>query len=64
MHLAETSEEEEQAIDRLLGELGICLPAVEMNLDSEDLSGSVPPQDPDQSMQLDELREWRLVPSS
>jgi hypothetical protein len=65
MHVvAETPEDEEQAIDRLLGELGIRLPAVEVNMDGEDLSGSISPQDPDQSMRLDELREWRLVPFS
>ena len=62
MSLAE--ELEEQAIDRLLGELGIQLPTVELGLDSEDLSGSIFPQDPDQSMRLDELREWWLVPFS
>lgn len=64
MHIVmETSEEEEQAIDRLLVELGIRLPAVEM-VNNEDLSGSIPLQDPDQFMPLDELKEWRLVPSS
>ncbi len=64
MHAAaETSEEEEQVIDRLLVELGIRLPAVEM-VDNEDLSESIALQDPDQSMRLDELREWRLVPFS
>ncbi len=60
MRLAEASEEEEQAIDRLLVDLGICLPAVELSADGEDLSGPLYPPDPGQSMRLDELREWLL----
>lgn len=58
MQLAEASEEEEQAIDRLLGELGIRLPAVEADPDDEDSPGLLSSQNPDQSMRLDELREW------
>lgn len=57
MQLAEASEEEEQAIDRLLGELGIRLPVVEADPDNDDL-GLMSSQNPDQSMRLDELREW------
>ncbi len=67
MHLvAETSEDEEQAIDRLLSELGIRLPAVEVevDLDNEDLPGLMSPQNPDQSVRLDELRGWGSIPSS
>ncbi len=65
MHVvAETSEDEEQAIDRLLGELGIRLPAVEVDLDNEDLPGLMSPQYPDQSVRLDELRGWGSIPSS
>lgn len=65
MHVvAETPEDEEQAIDRLLGELGIRLPAVEVDLDNEDLPGLMSSQNPDQSMRLDELRGRRLVPFS
>ena len=65
MHLvAETSEDEEQAIDRLLSELGIRLPAVEVDLDNEDLPGLMSSQNPDQSVRLDELRGWGSIPSS
>lgn len=64
MHLAEASEEEEQAIDRLLGELGIRLPVVEVDLDNEDLPGLMSSQNPDQSMRLDELRGWWPLPFS
>jgi len=65
MHLvAETSEDEEQAIDRLLSELGIRLPAVEVDLDNENLPGLMSPQNPDQSVRLDELRGWGSIPSS
>ena len=60
MRLAEASEEEEQAIDRLLSELGICLPAVEVSADGEDLSGPVYPPEPGQPLRLDEFREWLL----
>lgn len=64
MHLAEASEEEEQAIDRLLGELGIRLPVVEVDLDNEDLPGLMSSQNPDQSTRLDELRGWWPFPFS
>ncbi len=60
MQLAEASEEEEQAIDRLLGELGIRLPAVEMSMDGEDPPASISFTDAGQSLRLDELREWLL----
>jgi hypothetical protein len=64
MQLAEASEEEEQAIDRLLGELGIRLPAVEVDPDHDDLPGLMSSQNPEQPMRLDELREWWMLPSS
>lgn len=64
MQLAEASEEEEQAIDRLLGELGIRLPVVEADPDNDDLPGLMSSQNPDQPMRLDELREWWPFPSS
>ena len=64
MQLAEISEEEEQAIDRLLGELGIRLPVVEVHLDNEDLPGLTFSQNPDQSIRLDDLSGWRSFPFS
>jgi hypothetical protein len=64
MQLVEASEEEEQAIDRLLGELGIRLPVVEADPDNDDLPGLMSSQNPDQPMRLDELREWWMLPSS
>ena len=62
MQHAEASEEEEQAIDRLLGELGIRLPVVEVDPDSEDPPGLLSSRNPDQPMRLDELREqWPFL---
>lgn len=55
-------ESEEQAIDHLLGELGIHLPATEVALDGED-SEPMSCQDPDQPVQLEELRGWWWMPS-
>lgn len=63
MHIAETSEEE-QSIDRLLGELGIRLPAVELEADGEDAVGSPAAPDPGQPLRLEELREWWPFPFS
>lgn len=62
MSLAEESEE--QAIDRLLGELGIRLPAVEVEVDGEDLSGPISPPDQNRPLRLDEIRGWWPSPSS
>jgi hypothetical protein len=59
-----TEELEEQAIDRLLGELGIQLPAVELDLDGDSPIGSILSQDLDRSLQIEELREWWPFPFS
>lgn len=60
MQLTEASEEEEQAIDRLLSELGIHLPAVEACADGEDILEPVYPLEPDQPPGLGDFREWPL----
>lgn len=59
-----TEELEEQAIDRLLGELGIQLPTVELDLGGDGPIGSILSRDLDRSLQLEELREWWPVPFS
>lgn len=65
MQRAEASEDEEQAIDRLLGELGIRLPDVELGVDDgEDLSGPTVSPDPAQRLRPEQLREWWPFPFS
>jgi hypothetical protein len=57
-------EDEEQALDRLLDELGISLPVVKMDMDDENLSGSISSRTPIQPLWPDEFRDWLLTPAS
>lgn len=59
-----TEESEEQAIDRLLSELGIRLPVVEVDTDGDDLSGPTTSQEAVQTFRMDEFRVWWPIPFS